>query len=64
MDGGIKRHGGRRRICYCCLSGRVVGGRDNWKSWRSKQEMRNKRKGRRYEGATAMRACKMDRKVD
>ena len=31
VDGGIKRHGGRRRICYCCLSGRVVGERDDWK---------------------------------
>ncbi len=30
-DGGIKGHGGRGRICYCCLSGRVVGERDDWK---------------------------------
>ena len=42
----------------------MVGERGDWKSWGSKQEVRNKRKGRRYEGATAMRACKMDRKVD
>ena len=42
----------------------MVGERDDWKSWGSKQEVRNKRKGRGYEGATAMRACKMDRKVD
>ena len=42
----------------------MVGERDDWKSWGSKQEVRNKRKGRRYEGATAMGACKMGRKVD
>ena len=28
-------------MCYCCLSGRVVGERDDWKSWGSKQEVRN-----------------------
>ena len=43
-DGGIKWHGGRGSIWYCCLSGRGVGERDDWKSWGSKQEVRNKRK--------------------
>ena len=42
----------------------MVGERDDWKSWGSKQEVRDRGNGRRYEGAAVMRACKVDRKVD